>query len=275
LVFTSHPSAGLSLQSAKPAPHAAMTQRPPTHAGVALLSVHMREQAPHDDTVVLVFTSHPSAGLPLQSAKPVLHAAMVQRPTVQAAVALASAHTRPQPPHAAAVLLVFTSHPSAGLPLQSAKPALHAAIAQRPPAQRGEALVRSHTVPQAPQLRASVPRSVSQPLPALPSQLPRPAAHIARPHIESVHAAVPPMVTHTLPQRPQLRASERVLTSQPFEGSMSQSAKPALQVVMVQRPMVQTPVACEGSQTRPQAPQLRASLRMSASQPLASVPSQS
>ena len=70
------------------------------------------------------------AGRPLQSAKPALQVAICTTPPLQAGVPLATAQALPQPPQLAASLLVLTSQPSAGLPLQSAKPVLQRADAQ-------------------------------------------------------------------------------------------------------------------------------------------------
>ncbi len=47
---------------------------------------------------VCVFTSQPSIGLVLQSAKPVAHALMVHAPPVHVDVALARLHASPQAP---------------------------------------------------------------------------------------------------------------------------------------------------------------------------------
>lgn len=53
--------------------------------------------APQFRPLVRRSTSHPSSGLPLQSAKLGLHAPMRQTPASQAAVALGKLHTRPHP----------------------------------------------------------------------------------------------------------------------------------------------------------------------------------
>ena len=97
-----------------------MPQVPPAHDGVLCGTLQMFEQVPHADVVVVRSTSQPSAGLPLQSAKPALHAAMVQPPLLHAARALARVHAVPQLPQLVVLEPRFASQPSAALPLQSA-----------------------------------------------------------------------------------------------------------------------------------------------------------
>jgi hypothetical protein len=68
--------------------------------------------------------SHPSAGLALQSAKPVVQAAMVQAPLWQLSVACGSAHELSHAPQFASSVRMFTSHPSEATLLQLANPVL-------------------------------------------------------------------------------------------------------------------------------------------------------
>jgi hypothetical protein len=67
---------------------------------------------------------------------------------------------------------VFTSQPLEGSPSQSAKPVAQVVTAHALAAQVAVALGSAHARPHAPQLAALVRRSVSQPLPAAPSQSP-------------------------------------------------------------------------------------------------------
>jgi hypothetical protein len=170
------------------------------------------------------------------------------------AVPLGTAHARPQAPQWLGVLVVLTSQPLAALPSQSANPAAQVKP-QRPAAQAGVALsAPMHTVPQAPQWETLVPVLVSQPLAALPSQSPKPAAHIATAHWPIVQAAVALARSHRVVHAPQRLVSVLRLTSQPLRGSLSQSAKGA-----VQRPTAHTPSrhaawALATSQRLPQAP---------------------
>ena len=122
--------------------------------------------------LVLVGVSQPLAATPSQSAKPGLHAATAQRPAAQLAVALARVQMVPHAPHAEAVVPRLVSQPLAAIPSQSPKPASHAATTQAPPMHAGAAWLSLHVVPQAPHAVIVVPRLVSQPLLATPSQSP-------------------------------------------------------------------------------------------------------
>jgi len=87
-----------------------------------LPEAHALPQAPQWLELVARLTSQPSAGLPLQSAKPALQLPTRHAPATQAATALAGAQTVPQAPQLLTVVWVFTSQPSAAERLQSAKP---------------------------------------------------------------------------------------------------------------------------------------------------------
>jgi hypothetical protein len=80
-------------------------------------------QAPQWVAEVGKLVSQPSDGSLLQSAQSVWQVAIVQMLFVQAAVACARVQTLPQVPQLLTSVVVATSQPSAGLPLQSAKPA--------------------------------------------------------------------------------------------------------------------------------------------------------
>src|SRR5579872_2211220 len=79
-VFTSQPSIALLLQSVKPALHVPTVQLPPLHPGTSFSAGPASRHPPQFPGSALVFTSQPSIALPLQSTKPVLHAATVQLP---------------------------------------------------------------------------------------------------------------------------------------------------------------------------------------------------
>src|SRR5262249_31869045 len=91
-------------------------------AGQALL------HAPQLASEVVVATSQPSPGRPLQSAKPALHAVTTQAPDRQPGVPLAAAHTAPHAEQFAGSVASVTSQPSPPWWLQSAVPALQAPI---------------------------------------------------------------------------------------------------------------------------------------------------
>lgn len=80
---------------------------------------------------------------------------------------------------------------------------------------------------------------------------------------------------HMMPQPPQLSTSLRVSISQPFVGLESQSRKPMAQLATVQAPDVQLQLAFIPLQLVVQLPQWSTSLRMSVSQPVTGLESQS
>jgi hypothetical protein len=127
--FTSQPSATVPLQFAKFAPHDAIVQAPPVHAGVALGVLHARPQAPQFATALLVST---------QAVPHIIRGAgehvAVQSPAMQALPAL---QRLPQAPQFAASVDVVTSQPLEMLPSQSAKPALQVPRAHMPMVQAG------------------------------------------------------------------------------------------------------------------------------------------
>ncbi len=139
-------------------------------------------------------------------------------------------HIAPQAPQCITLVRVSTSQPLVASLSQLLKPALHdtpqvpAAQVALPLARRGQALS------QRPQWSRLVPRAVSQPLAALLSQLPKPAAQAPRPHMPALHTGVPLEAIHAVPQAPQWAALVRRSTSQPLLGSLSQSAKCSAQV---------------------------------------------
>lgn len=97
---------------------------PAEQTGVALLAAQMCPQTPQFGVDDRMSVSQPSAALPLQSAKPVEQAAMVQAPTVQPAVAFGRVQAWPQVPQLVAVVRRSTSQPFPAAPSQSAKFAL-------------------------------------------------------------------------------------------------------------------------------------------------------
>jgi hypothetical protein len=273
-VSVSQPLAALPSQSANPARHDAIVHVPPAHAAVALGRLHARPHIPQLVAVVRVSTSQPFAGFPSQSAKPALHAAMVHAPAAHAAVALASEHVRPHIPQCTALMPRLTSQPLAALPSQLPKPALHDATVHMLAAHAAVALASEHARPHIPQCAAVVARFTSHPSAGLALQSPKPALQtvVQRP---TMHVAVAFCARHTLPQTPQLVALVRTSVSQPFAGLLSQSAKPALQLATEHIPPAHAAVALGRLHARPHIPQLVAVVRVSVSQPLAALPSQS
>ncbi len=130
-------------------------------------------------------------------------------------------------------------------------------------------------VPHAPQCETLVRVSASQPLAALLSQSPKPIAQAATAHWPIVQAAVALARSHRRLHAPQWVALARVSTSQPSLGSPLQSAKPAVQVCS-QRPAAQLAVLLgRAVHAVPQVPQCCRLVRVSVSQPLAAMRSQS
>ncbi len=110
---------------------------------------------------------------------------------------------------------------------------------------------------------------------ATPSQSAKPSRHARRQVPAAQAGAALAAAAHGLAHAPQWAALARVSTSQPFIGLMSQSAKPGSQV-SPQRPAAQAgddPGAL--GHCIPQPPQCAAVARVSTSQPLPIVPSQS
>ncbi len=142
-------------------------------------------------------------------------------------------------------------------------------------AQLAEALAKEHAVPQAPQCAVLARVSTSQPLAALPSQLPKPVVQVATAQTDPEHRALALARLQVRPQPPQWVALVRVSTSQPLDATPSHSAKPAVQV------RAHIPVAQAGTalgapeQAMPQVPQWETLVRVSVSQPLGALPSQS
>lgn len=131
---------------------------------------------------------------------------------VQAAVALGKLQTLPQPLQLFTSVVVAASQPSAGLPLQSAKPV----------PQVGTHLLALQLVdpwsfvqaaPHAPQLALLVVRSISQPLLTLLSQSPKLVLHVSV-HFPALHEGVSLLLLHAFVQLPQCATSLSVFVSQ-------------------------------------------------------------
>jgi hypothetical protein len=167
-VFTSQPLVGSPSQFARPALQVMPLHTPPVQAGVPPWLEHTLPQPPQF-CVVARLASQPVSGLPSQSPQPALHT-MPQRPLTQVGAPFVALHTRPHAAHEVG-LARFDSHPFSVLPSQLAKPALHA-IWQAPATQAAVPFSVLHTRPQVPQFCASTDSGVSQPVAAIPSQLP-------------------------------------------------------------------------------------------------------
>lgn len=108
-------------------------------------------QAPQLVALLRVSISHPLAGLPSQLPRPDAHTATVQIPDSQPGVPNGTVHPWPQVPQCVVLVVVFTSHPLAEFPSQSAKPASQR-NAHAPPTQLAAACgVIGHTLAHRPQ----------------------------------------------------------------------------------------------------------------------------
>jgi hypothetical protein len=126
--------------------------------------------------------------------------------------------------------MVFTgvSQPFVTLPSQSPKPPLHTGV-HVPPTQLVDPFAFVHALPQNRQFVVDVFRLVSQPLPALASQSPVPAAQDDVPQTPFVQIGLPLSTVHTLVHVPQWVGSASTFASHPFATSPSQSAYPEAQ----------------------------------------------
>jgi hypothetical protein len=167
---------------------------------------------------------------------------------------LAVLHGIEQPPQCASVVWVLISQPSLASPLQLAQPVLQLDSTQLPVEQLVVAFGREHVVPHAPQLLLVV-SEVSQPLVALPSQLPHPLLHVPRVQVPVEQLAEAFVRVQVVPQAPQLLlvVSE---VSQPSLASPLQLPQPLLQLEIVQLPVEQLVEAFAAEQPTPQPPQL-------------------
>jgi len=235
LESVSQPLTALPSQLPKPPPHTG-TQLPFEQLVEPCAFVHLMPQPPQLSMSVVTLTSQPLPVLPSQLAKPGLQPS-TQPPATQLTEPPGFVQWFPHEPQLLMSLFVLVSQPLVLLPSQSAAPELqdgaHALFEQ---------LVVpfgfKQRVPHAPQSFVLFVRFVSQPLPALPSQLPRPVLHIGA-QAPPTQAVVPPEFVHCLPQPPQLLTLVSRLVSQPLFGFPSQLPWPALQVGE-QLPPVQT-----------------------------------
>jgi hypothetical protein len=270
LMFVSQPFELLPSQLPKPASQPTSWQVPLAHDSVAFA---MSQATPHAPQLVSVFrlVSQPLVGSPSQFANPEAQVG-TQAPPVHVVVPLALEQTFPQEPQFAELVLRFASQPSAALPSQFPKPALHVRIPHVPDEHVAVAFKSEQTVPQLPQFAVLLCVFVSQPFVASPSQFPQPGTHVGA-HAPEVQVVVPCRLVHPFPQEPQLVRLVWVFVSQPFAPFESQLAKPGPQLPSVQTPLTQLSLALARSHGALQAPQ-SVSVLMLRSQPLSGLPSQ-
>jgi len=270
-VLISQPLAALPSQLPKPALHV-IPQVPAGQVAVPLVVLQTALQDPQCSGL-LRLVSQPLAGLLSQSPKPEAQA-IPQLPAVQVGVPPDVEQTWPQVLQLLTLVFRFTSQPLAGLLSQSAKPALQVPMAQVPLLQVAAALANVHLVPQALQLLTSVLRLTSQPLVALPSQLPEPAVHAPIVQVLLTQLAAALANVHTVPQPPQLLTSVVVVVPQATPVPGGQVALPAPHVLYPHVPALHTGVPPVVGHLVPQALQLFTSEFRLTSQPLVALPSQ-
>ncbi len=274
-IADSHPLALDPSQLPYPGSHAPIAQAPPAQPALACAKPHAVEQAPHRAGSAVRFASHPFAGLPSQSAKPVRHGPSEQTPATHTAPALgniAVVHVPPQLPQWFGSTSTLVSQPLTASPSQLPYPGAHAPIVHTPPTHVAPALAKAHVVMQLPQLPGSAVMFVSQPLATMPSQLPLPARHGVikqDPLLQNVPAA------QATPQAPQFALVDARSASQPLAGLWSQSAKPGEHAPISHVPSRQTACAYANEQAAPHAPQFAGSARRLVSQPSDRPPLQS
>src|SRR5262249_40646756 len=128
------------------------------------------------------------AALPSRSTCPGAHMAMPHDPPVHLAVALGRLQTTPQPPQFMGSVpkpALAYSQPSPGIPSQSLNPGAQLATWHVPIKQAPTPFMGWHLTLQPPQLLGSVvkpPFAYSQPSAGRPSQLLKPALHMAITH---------------------------------------------------------------------------------------------
>src|SRR5690242_4245245 len=122
------------------------------HAGVAFASAQAMPQPPQLATLLVVSISQPSAGCALQSAKPAWHIAILHWPAAHVGDACGVTQTLLHAPQFMTSSAMSISQPSAGILLQSAKPASHACTAHAPFVHCGVACESMQAMLQAPQL---------------------------------------------------------------------------------------------------------------------------
>jgi hypothetical protein len=142
---------------------------------------------------------------------------------------VAPPHATLQPPQFV-VVLSGVSQPSQGSPSQFPKFWLHTGT-QAVPTQSVVPFEFVHVLPQAPQWLSLFVKFVSQPLPGVPSQLPKPAVHMPSVQTPFGHVSAAFAKAQGVPQAPQ-SVSVVVLVSQPLSGLPSQLRKLVLHTGM-------------------------------------------
>ena len=215
----SQPSLTRPLQFPQPAAQAVMEQALPEHDDVAWFVLQASAQPPQFKALVPVLVSQPLTKLLSQSPIGAVQA-MPQVPLLHDGLPPLALQTLTHVPQWVSSFFRSASQPLLTTPSQLAKPAKQL-MPQAPPAQLAVPWVVLHTVEQVLQWSGSVPRFVSQPLDAKPSQFPKPAAQVMPQELPE-QVGVPLVELQATPQPPQFGAEEVVLVSQPLTTLPSQ-----------------------------------------------------
>lgn len=239
------------------------TQAPLAQLVVPCPLVQALPQDPQLATAVLRVTSQPVEANPSQLPKPPLHATE-HEPAEHEAVPLVPLQTAPQEPQLEVFVFVFVSHPLAALLSQFPNPELQTG-AHAPPEQLVVPFTFVQPFPQTPQSVIVVFVFVSQPFPALASQLPKPALQVPSVHTPDGHVSLALARLQPVLQSPQ-SVSVLMLRSQPLLGLPSQLLKLA-EHVGTQDPAVHAVEPFVLVHAVPQAPQFAVLVPRFASQP--------
>jgi hypothetical protein len=171
LRFASQPLSNRASQLPNPARHVA-EQIPFEQVGTAFAGAQAFPQPPQFNRLLVVSISQPVdarlSQLPNPDEQAIEHSPLVHPP-----VPFVELQKTPHAPQFEESLISAASQPSAGFPLQSAKPAEQVPILQVELTQvPSEALLKEQELRQLPQLSASAVMLVSHPFFGLPSQLP-------------------------------------------------------------------------------------------------------
>jgi hypothetical protein len=251
------------LQFANPVSQLPIAQAPLLQLPLALgkTSLQLVPQAPQFTGSVALFTSQPfGIGCSLSQFLNEPLQVIVQAPAMQPAVPLVLLQTFPQVPQLEAFVFELTSQPLEYRPSQSLNGLVQLATAQLPALHAAVPFVTEQVVPHAPQLLV-VSTAVSQPVDALPSQLPKPAEHCVTWQLPVEHDSVALARLHAVAQAPQC-ASVLSACSQPFAAIPSQLSKPPEHAVIWQLPVAQDSVAFARLHVVPQAPQCAGVVRL-------------
>ena len=267
--FVSQPFASSLSQSPKPE-RQAKVQSPFVHVPAPFADAQRWPQPPQLAGSVATFFSQPSSVRPLQSAQPASQAPMPHAPPLHIDAACAKSHALSHVPQCRASEPSCASQPSAGSPLQSAKPPSQPATPHLLASHFCEAWSSAQTLAQLPQCCGSSVVIVSQPFWGLASQSPKPglqpeSLHTLFAHVASAFGNTP---SQEAPQLPQFCASFVVSASQPFERTSSQFWKVPLHLARVQLPMLHPASALGKAHSVLQSPQWAGSLCVFVSQPL-------